>query len=116
MLPVKIRSNDDAVDVDFTLKPRRKHPRHPIIHRLDWDAAPTLHGYNRVKAKKKETLAINSENKHPVLVVGKYGKGRVVAFASNPAGGWGMDFVEWGSYDQFIINMVAWSANLLPEK
>ena len=55
---------------------------------------------------------MNSKNRAPILIVGKYARGRVVAFTSNPAGGWGMDFVEWSSYDSFIRRMVAWSANL----
>lgn len=117
ILPVKIQSNDDAVDMDFKMKPKRKLLRHPIIHKLNWRKMPPLHGYNNVKVKKRGVLlAVNSVNKAPILVVGTYHKGRVVAFTSNPAGGWGMDFVEWSSYDEFIRMMVAWSANLLDMK
>lgn len=113
MLPVKIRSNDDAVDMDFRMKPKGRHQRHPILRGLNWKEAPLLNGYNDVAAeKKKDVLAVNSQNEHPILVVGKYWRGRTVAFASNPAGGWGMDFVEWSSYDRFIIQTVVWSAHM----
>ena len=57
-------------------------------------------------------LAVNSVNDAAILVVGKHKRGRVVAFASNPAGGWGMDFVEWAWFDAFIQGMAAWSAGL----
>jgi len=110
LLPVKILSNEDAVDVDYTLKPKKGKTKHAILKDLDWKRGPGLHGYNRVKSKGK-VLAVNSETDDPVLVVGKHGKGRVVAFASNPAGGWGLDFIEWDSYDTFLRNMAAWSAH-----
>ena len=80
---------------------------------ISLEGVPELHGYNDVEAKKKGTvLAVNSENGAPILVVGKHRAGRVVAFASNSAGGWGMDFVEWTWFDAFIQGMAAWSTGL----
>ena len=108
MLPVKILSNEDAMDVDCALKPKEGHMDHPILSGLEWEEIPSLHGYNRVKSR-GQVLAVNSETGDPMLVVGRHGKGRVVAFASDPAGGWGLDFVEWDSYDLFLRNMAAWS-------
>ena len=110
ILPVKILSNEDAVDMNYTLKPKEAHMNHPILLGLDWDEVPQLRGYNQIKSSGK-VLAVNSATEDPVLVVGNHGKGRVVAFASNPAGGWGLDFVEWDSYDLFLWNIAAWSAH-----
>lgn len=110
LLPVKILSNEDAVDMDYTLRLKSGHMNHSILDGVDWGDVPLLHGYNRVKSR-GTVLAVNSENDDPVLVVRRHGKGRVVAFASNPAGGWGMDFVEWGSYATFLRNIAAWSAH-----
>lgn len=111
--PVKILSNEDAVDLEFRILPKsRRHLKHPIMKGLDWKTAPPLLGYNQVKAKRRaEVLAVNSENGDPIIIVRRYGRGRVVAFTSNPAGGWGMGFVGWTSYDRFIRNMVGWSAS-----
>lgn len=112
MLPVKILSNEDDMDVDCALEPKEGHVNHPVLAGLEWEVIPLLHGYNRVKSR-GQVLAVNSETGDPLLVVGRHGKGRVVAFASNPAGGWGLDFVEWDSYDLFLRNMVAWSGKAL---
>lgn len=110
ILPVKILSNEDAVDTNYTLKPKEAHMNHPILLGLDWDEVPMLLGYNQIKSSGK-VLAVNPVTDDPVLVVGNHGKGRVVAFASNPAGGWGLAFVDWYSYDTFLRNMAAWSAH-----
>ena len=113
MLPVSIKSNEDVIDIDFHLQRPNKPKRHHLLGEIPLEEAPALHGYNDVEAKKKGTvLAVNSENGAPILVVGKHQAGRVVAFASNPAGGWGMDLVEWEWFDAFIQGMAAWSAGL----
>ncbi len=113
MLPVSIKSNEDAIDMDYHLRPIIKPKHHPLLGDTSLKGAPALHGYNDVEAKKKgKVLAVNSENGAPILVVGKHKTGRVVAFASNPAGGWGMDFVDWARFDAFIQGMMAWSAGL----
>ena len=113
MLPVSIKSNEDAIDMDFHLQRDIKPKRKQLLGDISLEGAPELHGYNDVEAKKKgKVLAVNSENGAPILVVGKHKAGRVVAFASNPAGGWGMDFAEWAWFDAFIQGMAAWSAGL----
>ncbi len=113
MLPVSIKSNEDAIDMDYHLQRSNKPKRHHLLGKVPLEGAPPLHGYNDVEAKKKgKVLAVNSENGAPILVVGQHKRGRVVAFASNPAGGWGMDFVEWAWFDAFIQGMAAWSAGL----
>jgi len=113
MLPVSIKSNEDAIDMDFHLQRNVKPKRHQLLGDISLEGVPELHGYNDVEAKKKgKVLAVNSVNGAAILVVGKHKRGRVVAFASNPAGGWGMDFVEWAWFDAFIQGMAAWSAGL----
>ena len=113
MLPVSIKSNEDAIDMDFHLQRSNKPKRHQLLGDISLEGAPELHGYNDVEAMKKgKVLAVNSVNGAAILVVGKHKRGRVVAFASNPAGGWGMDFVEWARFDAFIQGLAAWSAGL----
>lgn len=113
MLPVSIKSNEDAIDMDYQLQRNNKPKRHHLLGDVPLEGAPALYGYNDVEAKKKgKVLAVNSVNGAPILVVGKHKAGRVVAFASNPAGGWGMGFVEWAWFDAFIQGMAAWSAGL----
>ena len=116
ILPVEITSNEDAVDEDTEMVYVHKQRDHPLLHGVNLNDAPVLHGYNDVEASGAGTvIAVNSANDAPLLTVGEYGEGRVVAFASNPAGGWGVDFVEWNKYDRFLTNMVSWAANI-PER
>lgn len=116
ILPVEIKSNEDAVDEDTEMVHVHKQRDHPLLHGVNLNDAPVLHGYNDVEASGVGTvIAVNSVNGAPLLIVGDYGEGRVVAFASNPAGGWGVDFVEWNMYDRFLTNMASWVANI-PER
>jgi len=109
ILPVKILWNEDSVDMTFHMEPKKSHLNHPVFKGLNMSSVPPLKGYNKVKNNGK-ILAVNSETGDPILVVGHHGKGRVLALASNPAGGWGMEFVEWESFGLFIRNMAAWSS------
>lgn len=44
----------------------------------------------------------------PMLAVGRFGKGRVLAYTSDPAPHWGCNFVYWDSYNRFWQNAAAW--------
>lgn len=79
-LPIKILSNEDAMNTNYTLKLKEAHMNHPILVGLDWDEVPALRGDNQIKSKGK-VLAVNPVTEDPVLVVSNYSKGRVVAFA-----------------------------------
>ena len=42
------------------------------------------------------------------VAVGEIGQGRTLAFTSDPAPHWGLNFVFWEKYNQFWINVVDW--------
>ena len=46
----------------------------------------------------------------PFVVVGDYGKGKSMAFASDIAPHWGAGFMKWQGYDQFWIQAIRWLA------
>jgi uncharacterized membrane protein len=122
ILPVEIISNEDAVN-NCTFKIKINHcnawhgnewhpnPGHPVVRGLAWHKAPYLYGYNKVAAKcGAEILAYNSVTRDPIIVAGRYGCGRTLAFATDPTPGWGADFVNWVNYDDFLVKMVNWLA------
>ena len=70
------------------------------------------------KKENKETELQALENGMPVICVQSYGKGRSMAFMSDSAGGWGIDYqMQWGPqpntndyYEQFWTNTIRWLA------
>jgi uncharacterized membrane protein len=42
------------------------------------------------------------------LATGQFGKGRVLAYTSDPAPHWGCNFVYWEGYSHFWLNACDW--------
>jgi hypothetical protein len=69
-----------------------------------------MRGYNRVAAKPQSTVVMRTQSGDPLLVVGQFGKGRVVAYTSAFGRGWGRDFPAWPYYSRFWGNLVRWAS------
>ncbi len=109
-LPVTCLPYDDRVELSEGMVPEVIKPEHPIFDGVDFSSAPPLFsGYNQIKAKKDgEVLAVYKDD--PIIVTGKYGKGKTLAFASDPAPHWGRGMVDWEGYTKFWLNVVKWLA------
>ncbi len=55
-----------------------------------------------------DVVAVWKETGDPMLAVGKFDNGRVLAYTSDPAPHWGCNFVYWQQYNQFWINALNW--------
>jgi len=109
ILPVEIYPYDDRVETPEGIRPSVTDSSHPILAGLgdDW---PSLLGYNRLQAKTGAKILLEHDQ-HPILSVGKYGRGRTAAFASDLSPHWGsVDFVKWPHYSQFWRQLVTWLA------
>jgi uncharacterized membrane protein len=107
VLPVVCGDFDDRVEVPEGVVPAVRDPLHPILRGVgaDW---PYFLGYNRVTAK-HGSITLMSAGTDPLLCVGRYGKGRSVAFMSDCAPHWGTkEFLDWSGYDLFWNNLVSW--------
>jgi uncharacterized membrane protein len=72
----------------------------------DW---PLFLGYNKISAKSDgRVLATVDDN--PFIIVGDYGKGRTMAFASDLSKHWGTAFIEWNDYAAYWRNAIKWLA------
>jgi uncharacterized membrane protein len=70
---------------------------------------PPILGYNVVKPRRGcDVLAVWEGSRDPMLAVGQFGKGRVLAYTSDPAPHWGCNFVYWNLYHRFWHNAAAW--------
>lgn len=82
---------------------------HCLFRDLDISTLPPILGYNKVRPRKGcEVLAVWKGTDDPMLAVGSFGRGRVLAYTSDPAPHWGCNFVYWDQYDVFWLNAVRW--------
>lgn len=82
---------------------------HPILRGVDLSTMPPILGYNVVTPRAGcEVVATWAETGDPMLAVGQFGKGKVVAYTSDPAPHWGCNFVYWEQYPQFWSRIADW--------
>lgn len=107
VLPVGISPYDDRVEVPEGASADVLEHNHDILSGIP-DRWPLLLGYNRVEAKPDaEVLArINGD---PLLVVGKAGGGRTLAWTSDIAPHWCPEpFTFWEGYERLWAQSVDW--------
>lgn len=105
-LPIIMKDVDDRVEV-----PEGVAPINLVKHKITSDIPiqwPFLLGYNQFFAKEDaETLVTIGAN--PLLVIGRFGKGKSAAFASDLAPHWGAPgFMNWEYYPQLWLNLINW--------
>lgn len=113
VLPVSCLPVDDRVEVPEGYAPVVVGPRsHPILKGLgkDW---PILLGFNEVVVKDgADVLATVSSDYRslPLLVTGKYGEGRTVAWTSDVGPHWlPPGFIAWNGYKTLFEQMLGWA-------
>jgi len=107
VLPVNFLTHDD----------RQEHPEgleiaiDPATHQIFTDMPTSISGilgYNKAIAKKEGTVIATVEN-DPFIVLGEYGKGRSIAYATDCAPHWSSpEFCESSVYSTLWQNMVKW--------
>lgn len=112
VLPVEMSDEDDRVNSSTPcyILPMASHE---IIDDLPFAMNPTyVGGFNKLVAKADAETILKTQqtiveyddsvintiksDAHPLLVLGKYGKGKTAAFASDVAPHWVGGFVDWG--------------------
>ena len=93
----------------FTMQARL--PDHPLLRGLDLSSMPPVLGYNIVRPRAGcDIIACWNGDEHPAIAVGQFGKGRVLAYTSDPAPHWGCNFVFWQDYARLWTNVCDWLA------
>lgn len=113
ILPVACLAVDDRVEVPEGFTPVVSgNPNHPIIKGLgnEW---PYLLGFNEVTLKDgAEVLATVSTEygELPLLVTGKYGSGKTLAWTSDVGPHWlPPEFIAWSGYKTLFEQMLVWA-------
>ncbi|NDV01158.1 glutamine amidotransferase [Pseudoroseicyclus tamaricis] len=105
-LPVTLFRHDDRAERPAGVVPVAE--AHAITEGLgDW---PALLGYNRLTAKPGAEVLARVDG-DPLLVVGGFGEGRSIAFASDCGPHWAPEpFVEWAGYKRLWARIADWAA------
>jgi uncharacterized membrane protein len=105
VLPVRMVKAHDCVEGKTSVS--MIDANHPIAAGLS-GSLPPIFGYNQVEAKPAGRVLARTASGDPLLAVGQYGKGRVVAFMTRTNRDWGADFKKWDQYNKFWANVIRW--------
>lgn len=111
VLPVECLPYEDLRESTEGFLSRLTNTNHPATTGLDLATMPPCLGYNIVKPRAGcPVLATWSGWDDPMLAVGEFGAGRVLAYTSDPAPHWGCNFVYWQGYADFWSRLCRWVA------
>ncbi|GHC62068.1 glutamine amidotransferase [Roseibacillus persicicus] len=79
-----------------------------IFSQVDFSKIPPILGYNIVQPRAGCDVILQWPDGDPAICVGEFGKGRVLAYTSDPAPHWGCNFVYWSEYEKFWICALQW--------
>ncbi len=104
VLPVQCLDYEDLVESTEGFTPAPSAKARKTLSGVDFSTFPPILGYNKTKAKNGfDVLLTVSQTGDPLLVHGKVGKGKVLAYMSDPAPHWGCNFVFWKQYKDFWL-------------
>ncbi len=103
VLPVKCLDYEDLIESTegFTAEQATGTQR---FSNIDFASFPPILGYNKTLPKEDcEIILKVRETGDPLVSVGQFGKGKVLAYMSDPAPHWGCNFVYWEHYNAFWL-------------
>jgi uncharacterized membrane protein len=109
ILPVECLEWEDLRESTEGWRAVATAPEHPIFEGVNLAEMPPILGYNIVRPRAGcPVLAVWEGSSDPMLAAGQFGRGRVLAYTSDPAPHWGCNFVYWDQYPRFWRNAVRW--------
>lgn len=109
VMPVQCLLGEDLVESSAGFLAEVTDPRHPLTRGLPWRSFPPIFGYNELQPRPEAEVVVQvRQTGHPLVVAGRFGKGRVMVYASDPAPHWGINFELWPGYDAFWQQALAW--------
>jgi uncharacterized membrane protein len=112
-LPVECLPYDDRIEAPEGIVAEVVRPDHPVVAGLDapW---PALLGVNEVIVKDRPDVEViarlpEAQGGHPLLVIGRHGEGRTMAWTSDIGPHWlPTPFVEWPGYRRLWTQALDW--------
>jgi uncharacterized membrane protein len=103
ILPVSCLDFEDLIESTegFTAGPVRPES---AFEALELRSFPPILGYNKTVPKDGcPVLLAVKETGDPLVASGRFGRGRTLAYTSDPAPHWGLNFVYWEHYAEFWL-------------
>lgn len=109
ILPVECLETDDLRESTEGFVFEGTAESHVVLDGLELETLPPVLGFNRVKARDGcPVLARWCGEDSPAITVGQFGRGRVLAYTSDPAPHWGCNFVFWKQYSKLWTQAARW--------
>jgi uncharacterized membrane protein/uncharacterized protein YegL len=84
--------------------PRVVHAR-AMLTGLDIEHAPPLLGFVETQAKPESETVLVTKSGDPLLVFGRHGRGRTVAFTSDAESRWAAAWLRWPDFGRFWVQL-----------
>ena len=114
LLPVDILPYDDRIEVPEGFNINIQNDHHQILNKLTGKWPPLL-GFNEVKASfgSQTLISVPKEaGSHPLLVIGKCGSGKTMAWMSDIGPHWvSKEFLMWEGYKILWNQIIEWLVN-----
>jgi uncharacterized membrane protein len=109
ILPVTCLEYEDLVESTegFTAQPTGAGAA--LFGEINFANFPPILGYNQTRPRVScDVLLTARETGDPLVAVGTFGKGRALAYMSDPAPHWGCNFIYWDQYAAFWLTCLRW--------
>jgi uncharacterized membrane protein len=105
ILPVQCLDYEDLIESTEGFTSLLKNNWVKKFKNIDFTSIPPILGYNKTLPREGFDVVIEfKETGDPMLAYGEIGKGKVLAYMSDPAPHWGCNFVFWKHYNQFWLD------------
>ncbi|GJM28055.1 MAG: hypothetical protein DHS20C17_06900 [Cyclobacteriaceae bacterium] len=102
VLPVQCLITEDLVESTEGFNLETTEAGKKLFSGLDFANCPPILGYNQTREiPEGEVLLRFRETDDPALIIRKTGKGKVLAYTSDPAPHWAVNFINWEGYGDF---------------
>lgn len=109
VLPINLLVGDDRVEVPQGISVEVDTTKHSILKGMP-EKWPVLLGYNKLIPKEDAKVIVDYKD-DPIITVGTYKEGRVIAYATDCSPHWSSpEFCDWEYYNVLWQNMVKWLA------
>ncbi|MBT3244870.1 MAG: hypothetical protein HN352_17120 [Bacteroidetes bacterium] len=104
ILPLKCLTFEDIVESTEGYVPLITEDGKAHFSDLDLEGFPPILGYNETEEIEEGKIHYRvKETGHPLVATRSVGKGKVLAYTSDPAPHWGLNFVYWKHYNDFWL-------------
>ena len=108
ILPVQCSDYEDLVESTEGFTADYTAAGQSLFDGIDFGTFPPILGYNKVVPRPDNpVLLVVKETGDPLLAAGTFGRGKVLAYMSDPAPHWGCNFVFWDQYADFWLRCIA---------